>query len=143
MDEIIETELGFTHFKALLILSRYGRPLSVNELSDELHLSLAAAGRAVDKLVHLELVLRREDEHDRRVKRISLSEDGIKAVALVFQRRQDLVRDLIAKLPENLRANLNDALTPILAGDYLCTPTCSEHSSPATKLDSEILPARA
>lgn len=140
MDDIIDTELGFTHFKSLLILSRHGRPLSVNGLSDELHLSLAATGRAVDKLVHLGLVLRREDERDRRIKRVSLSGEGEKAVALSFRRRQNLVRDLIAKLPDDLRSNLNSALLPILAGDYLSTSMCTE-SSPAAELDTELLTA--
>ncbi|WP_307797268.1 MarR family winged helix-turn-helix transcriptional regulator [Williamsia soli] len=126
MNDIIDTELGFTHFKALLILSRHGRALSVNELADELHLSLAAAGRAVDKLVHLDLVLRREDSHDRRIKRVSLAEAGIKAVAVNVDRREDLIREVIAQLPGDLRTNLRDALLPILAGDYLSTPTCSE-----------------
>ncbi|WP_437426577.1 MarR family winged helix-turn-helix transcriptional regulator [Williamsia muralis] len=127
MDDLIETDLGFTHYKALLILNRHGNALSVNELADELHLSLAAAGRAVDKLVGLSMVSRREDEHDRRIKRISLAEGGEKAVALSIRRREDSVRDVIAKLPSHMRADLNSALLPILAGDYLSTPMCSDN----------------
>jgi DNA-binding MarR family transcriptional regulator len=126
MDDLIETDLGFTHYKALLILSRHGNALSVNELADELHLSLAAAGRAVDKLVGLSMVSRREDEHDRRIKRVSLAEGGEKAVALSIRRRENSVRDVIAKLPSDLRGDLNSALLPILAGDYLSTPMCSD-----------------
>lgn len=123
MDEIIDTELGFSHFKALLILSRHCRPLSVNELSDELHLSLAATGRAVDKLVGLELVTRREDQFDRRIKRVSLASAGEKAVAVAVDRRQDSIRNLVTTLPGDLRANLKNALLPILDGDYLaCSP---------------------
>jgi DNA-binding MarR family transcriptional regulator len=125
MDDLSETELGLTHFKAMLILSRHGKALSVNELSDELHLSLAATGRAVDKLVGLGLVSRREDEHDRRIKRVSVAEAGQKAVALGIHRREHLVRDLIERLPNDLRANLTNALLPILAGDYLSSPMCS------------------
>jgi DNA-binding MarR family transcriptional regulator len=132
MDDLIETELGFTHYKALLILNRRGRALSVNELADELHLSLAAAGRAVDKLVGLDLVSRREDEHDRRIKRVSLADGGEKAVALSIHRRESLVRDVIAKLPSDLRADLNNALLPILAGDYLNTSMCSESAQKPT-----------
>lgn len=141
MDDIIDTELAFTHFKSLLILSRHGRALSVNELADELHLSLAASGRAVDKLVTLGLVLRREDPHDRRIKRVSLSDAGEKAVALSFQRRQDLLRDLIARLPDDLRSNLNNALVPILAGDFLSSSMCSEESPPTSTRDTELLTA--
>ena len=127
MDDLIETELGFTHYKALLILNRHGNAMSVNELADELHLSLAAAGRAVDKLVGLSMLSRREDEHDRRIKRVSLAEGGEKAVALTIRRREDSVRDLIAKLPSDMRADLNSALRPILAGDYLSTTMCSDN----------------
>ncbi len=141
MDDIIDTELGFTHFRSLLILSRHGRPLSVNKLSDQLHLSLAATGRAVDKLVNLGLVFRREDAHDRRIKRVSLSGEGENAVALSFRRRQELVRDVIVKLPDALRSNLNNALVPILAGDYLGASTCAKESSQATTLDTELLTA--
>jgi DNA-binding MarR family transcriptional regulator len=124
MDDIIDTELGFTHFKALLILSRAGRPLSVNELSDELRLSLAATGRAVDKLVGLELATRREDSRDRRIKRVSLAAGGEKAVALNIQRRQDSIREVITRLPGEIRSDLIKALTPILEGDYLNTSAC-------------------
>ena len=126
MDEIIDTELGFSHFKALLILSRHCRPLSVNELSEELHLSLAATGRAVDKLVGLELVIRREDQFDRRIKRVSLASAGEKAVADAIHRGQDSIRNLITALPVDLRTNLNNALVPVLAGDYLAPTPCAD-----------------
>lgn len=95
-------------------------------VADELHLSLGAAGRAVDKLVGLSMVSRREDEHDRRIKRVSLAEGGEKTVALSIRRREDSVREVIATLPGDLRADLNSALLPVLAGDYLSTPMCSD-----------------
>ena len=126
MEDIIDTELGFTHFKALLILSRHCRPLSVNELADELRLSLAAAGRAVDKLVGLELAIRREDQFDRRIKRVSLAQAGEKAVAVAIDRGQDAIRNLVAALPDDLRTNLNNALVPVLSGDYLAPASCGD-----------------
>jgi DNA-binding MarR family transcriptional regulator len=126
MDDIIDTELGFSHFKALLILGRHCRPLSVNELSDELRLSLAATGRAVDKLVGLDMVTRREDEFDRRIKRVALAEAGEKAVAIAVHRRHDSIRNLVTALPGDLRANLNNALLPVLAGDFLAPSPCAD-----------------
>jgi hypothetical protein len=42
-------------------VNRHGNALSVNELADELYLSLAAAGRAVEKLVGLSILSRREE----------------------------------------------------------------------------------
>src|ERR1700710_2500611 len=42
---------------------------SVKELAEELSMSLPNASRTIDGLLHRGLVERREDEHDRRVKR--------------------------------------------------------------------------
>lgn len=129
----MSSDLGFSHFKSLLVLRAKGT-LSVNELAEQLTLSVAATGRAVDKLVQLGLVDRREDASDRRVKRVSLTGDAEKELASWMGAKEDRVRDFVGGLPDPLRDRLFNVLTEIINGDYLgpadpamsairCTPT--------------------
>jgi DNA-binding MarR family transcriptional regulator len=69
----------------------------------------------VDGLLRGDLVVRREDAHDRRIKRITLSAAGLEAVTgLVAAKREEL--ELLAQtlLPDELE-QLTAALDPIVA----------------------------
>src|SRR5262245_17667747 len=69
-------DLSFSQVCTLFTLETSDHPLAVHELAGRLGLSVAATGRAVDALVREGLVSRREDQHDRRIKRISLTGAG-------------------------------------------------------------------
>ena len=119
LDSMMNTEISFSHFRTLMILSGRGRALSLNELGEALHLSLAAAGRNVDKLVGLGLVDRREDSQDRRVKRVSLTDEGHAMVSAHLDNKEDQFRSFVGRLPEELRDGLHSVLNSIVSGDYL------------------------
>jgi DNA-binding MarR family transcriptional regulator len=72
------------------------------------------------------LVHRREDEHDRRVKRVTLTEAGHSVVEAHMGSKENHVRGFVSKLPADLRAQLVDALSPILQGDYLSSSSAAE-----------------
>jgi DNA-binding MarR family transcriptional regulator len=75
----------------------------------------------VDGLLRGDLVVRREDDRDRRIKRITLSEAGREAVShLVEAKRDSLERLTAALLPEEVD-RLIAALAPI--GARLGLPT--------------------
>jgi DNA-binding MarR family transcriptional regulator len=119
MDGVPISDLTFTQFKTILILRSQERALSVHDLANVLGLSIAATGRSIDKLVQAGLVDRREDENDRRVKRVTLTEEGHTVVEAHLGGKENHVRSFVRKLPADLRGQLVDALTPILQGDYL------------------------
>jgi DNA-binding MarR family transcriptional regulator len=108
-------DLSFSQMRALFVLSDSHDELAVHELAKLLELSMATAGRAVQGLVRAEMVTRREDDHDRRVKRVRLSEHGRHFVDGLMQAHRDAVRDCLESLNEHERERLSQALMPILA----------------------------
>jgi DNA-binding MarR family transcriptional regulator len=126
LDGVPISDLTFTQFKTILILRSQERALSVHDLADVLGLSLAATGRSVDKLVQAGLVHRREDEHDRRVKRVTLTDEGHAVVETHIGGKENHVRAFVRKLPADLRTQLVEALSPILQGDYLSSISAEE-----------------
>ncbi|MBY4569354.1 MarR family transcriptional regulator [Gordonia sihwensis] len=114
VDRVAATDMTLSQLRMLMVLSRCDHDLSVNELADAVGLSLAAAGRGADRLVVLDLVTRREDECDRRVKRLSLSDHGREMIATQFRMRDDDLADLVAEIPGDVRGDLASALSSAL-----------------------------
>jgi DNA-binding MarR family transcriptional regulator len=67
---LAEADLSMTQLKLLHVLVECEREVSVKEIAEQLSMSLPNASRTVDGLLQRGLVERREDEHDRRVKRV-------------------------------------------------------------------------
>lgn len=65
---------------ALFRLYRHGLSTGVSDIGDHLGVSSAAASQMIDRLVQQGLLLRSEDPDDRRVKRITLTEQGRKVI---------------------------------------------------------------
>jgi DNA-binding MarR family transcriptional regulator len=117
-------DLSFSQLRALFVLADCQQELAVNELAERLALSMATAGRAVQALTRAEMVTRREDEQDRRVKRVRLTEHGRTFVAGFVHAHREAVRECVASLTDTERERLADALSPILArGTQLTTTT--------------------
>jgi len=108
-------DLSFSQMRALFVLADSQRELAVHELASLLGLSMATSGRAVQGLVKADMVTRREDDHDRRVKRVRLSEHGRQFVDGLMQAHRDAVRDCLESLSDHERDQLSQALSPILA----------------------------
>jgi DNA-binding MarR family transcriptional regulator len=114
LEALIETDLSFSQFRSLLILSQAQDPMPIHELAEKLRLSVAATGRAVDRLVKETLVERQEDELDRRVKLISLAASGHDLVAAFHQSRRTQALTFIEGLDPVDRERLLGALLPII-----------------------------
>ncbi|HEX6356590.1 MarR family winged helix-turn-helix transcriptional regulator [Actinophytocola sp.] len=108
-------DLSFSQMRALFVLYDCHDELAVHELATRLGLSMATAGRAVQGLVRTDMVTRREDTHDRRVKRVRLSEHGRGFVNGLLQAHRDAVRECLESLSDDERDRLSQALLPILA----------------------------
>jgi DNA-binding MarR family transcriptional regulator len=109
-----ELDLTLTQVKALCALS--AAELTVKELAERLDLSLPGASRAVDALVERELIGRREDPADRRMKRLRCTDAGSRALELLDEARLAGLEQFTATLPPAQRRRLSGALRPILDG---------------------------
>ena len=118
-----ELELSLSQLKLLMVLSRDGeQPLK--DLAEHLVLSLPAASRAVDGLHRRDMVLRREDDEDRRQKQIAITETGEAVVASLSAARLAGIETFIATLTTQEQENLARALAPIVSREEVaaCIP---------------------
>ncbi|MFE0751845.1 MarR family winged helix-turn-helix transcriptional regulator [Gordonia sp. NPDC058843] len=131
LESLASTEITFSQLRILSALGCQNGPMSVNAIADQVQLSLAAAGRTVDKLVSGGFVDRREDPSDRRVKRISLTDAGRRYLETHLAVKRGTVRHFVANLPVDMRDNLCAALRPIVddAVDHFCLPSDGRQAS--------------
>jgi DNA-binding MarR family transcriptional regulator len=111
---VAELELSMTQLKILHILDGSDRELTPSELAEFIGLSPAATGRAVDALARAGVVSRREDEADRRVKRLALTEAGTAAVTRIARARVEGLARVVSELDPAQRDALSAALAPLL-----------------------------
>jgi DNA-binding MarR family transcriptional regulator len=109
-----ELELSMTQLKILHILDGSGKELTPSELAQFVGLSPAATGRAVDAMARSGLVSRREDESDRRVKRLALTAVGSDAVSRITSARLQGLTRIVEDLGPDEREALSKALAPLL-----------------------------
>jgi DNA-binding MarR family transcriptional regulator len=105
-----ELGLSMTQMKTLHTLDMCMDELSVKALSEELHLSLPAASRVADGLLKRGYVERREDEHDRRMKRIRITPEGRDVVERMQRARLVGLEQFAASLSPDQRRELHAAL---------------------------------
>ncbi|MBB6245032.1 MarR family transcriptional regulator [Rhodanobacter sp. A1T4] len=142
MSATADFEFTMTQLRMLFVLEHAGCDMAVNELAEHVGLSMAATGRAVDIVVRTGLLSRREDESDRRIKRIGLTESGRKAIVQIGQARRRAVESFVAKLDGAERAALDAAVATLgaltslhlpLPGGIHAAPSCAVTPSKVSK----------
>jgi DNA-binding MarR family transcriptional regulator len=113
LQTVADLDLSFTQVKSLLVLSE-GDSIAVKDLGAKLNLSLPAASRAVDQLVHRGLVGRTESSADRRSRLVALLPAGQALIDAFTRSRASALERWAASLPEAQQAALLDALLPIV-----------------------------
>jgi len=108
-----ELDLTMPHVKALHSLADCGCKVSVKELSERLGLSLPATSRTVDALLKRGWMDRREDEVDRRMKRVGITDAGRDVVRRVDEARLAGLEEYTATLTPEQRARLSAALADL------------------------------
>jgi len=126
VDALVELDLSFSQARTLFLLAKADDPMPIHAIAEAIGLSVAAAGRNVDQLVHLDVVERRESTTDRRVKLVSLTPIGEKLASQHVEAKRDSLRAFAHDLPTDQRDQLHRALSHILAGDVLRPPTDQE-----------------
>lgn len=129
-------DLTFSQLRMLWVLDSSGSDLAVSELAERVSLSLPAAGRAVDGMVRLGLLSRREDEVDRRIKRIGLAPPGVQVLEQIGHARGQSADRFVEALTDEERTALASALATVGAltrkhfavptGAHACFPEKSE-----------------
>ena len=114
-DLLDELDLSLAQLKTLETLCSHPDAPSVKDLSTSLGCSLANCSRGVDALVRRGLLERREDEHDRRVKRLSVTPAGYEAIARIDALRLRGLEGYAASLTEDQRTRLAEALADLPA----------------------------
>jgi DNA-binding MarR family transcriptional regulator len=117
-------ELSLSQIKLLHHLEDQPRELSLKEAGEVVHVSMPAASRMVDDLVRRGFALRREDEDDRRMKRVALTDNGRAAIRRLNAARLIGLEQFAHNLTITERRSLANALRHLLErGDIAaCRP---------------------
>lgn len=110
-----ELELSMTQIKLLHVLDACEEELTLKDLSERLDVSMAAMSRSIDGLLHRGFVERREDDDDRRHKRVRVTEAGRAVPRALNDARLSTLNDFIDGLAPDEVARLAEALAPIAA----------------------------
>ncbi len=113
---IAELELSFTQIKVLCAMDMDGEDRSVKALAESMEVSLPAMSRAIDGLYERGFVDRQEDQLDRRMKRVSLTESGRAITSSINEARLSTMQEFLTSLSDEEAQALTDALALILEG---------------------------
>jgi DNA-binding MarR family transcriptional regulator len=93
----------------LLLLDEEGE-LTIKQVAELLGRSVSATSRLLDQLVVRGMITRREDERDRRAKRVAITERGRALIATLEQRRADAQIAVMEYLSAEERAQVRRAM---------------------------------
>lgn len=127
MDTLVDLEVSFSQARIVFVLARFCDPVPIHELADAVRMSVASTGRNVDSLVTHGLVARTEDQQDRRVRLVALSDTGQAFTKKHVDAKRQSLRAFTERLPFEDRERLCAALEPILAGDSLQSHAQEKH----------------
>ena len=84
--------------------------LTIKQVTEILGRSVSATSRLLDQLVERGMVSRREDKHDRRTKRIAITEQGRMLIATLEQRRAGAQIAVMEYYSAEVQAEINRAM---------------------------------
>lgn len=120
-------DLSLTQVKLLHHLEDQPRELTLKEAAELVHVSLPAASRMVDDLFRRGFAQRREDEEDRRMKRVCLTDGGRTVIRRLNAARLNGLEQFAKTLTAAERRSLASALTKLLDREDVaaCRPETS------------------
>lgn len=126
-----ELDLTLTQIKLLHHLEDAEHELTLKEGAELVRVSLPAASRLVDDLVRRGYVARHEDEADRRMKRVRLTEAGSAVIRKLNAARMRGLRQYIETLTDAEREPLAAALSALLERDEVAACRLESEGEPA------------
>jgi DNA-binding MarR family transcriptional regulator len=118
-----DSGLTLTQCKVLTALATGGdrEPRAAKDIAAPIGASLPTVSRAVEALVQRDLVRRVEDNDDRRVRNLLLTEEGERLVHQLLAARLDGLATFIADLTQTQRRKLATALDSLLEREEIAT----------------------
>lgn len=104
---------SMTHIGTLMHLQNRGKS-AVSEIGDKLGITHPAVSQMLDKLVDEELIQRKEDPKDRRVKKIIITGEGTKIIHESMMARRVSLIELAEKLSDDEKEKISSAFKIIL-----------------------------
>jgi DNA-binding MarR family transcriptional regulator len=101
---------------ASLFILDEGGELTIKEIARLLERSGSATSRLLDQLTVRGMITRREDERDRRVKRVAITEQGRALIATLQQLRADVQIEIMEYLSPEEQALITQAMVLLAEG---------------------------
>lgn len=102
-------DFSLPHLATMLLLDEEGE-LTIKQVAELMGRSVSTASRLLDHLVERGMVSRREDERDRRVKRVAITERGQALITTLEQRRADAQIHVMEYLSAEEQADVTRAM---------------------------------
>jgi len=102
-------DFSLPQMAALLLLDEEGE-LTIKQIAELVGRSVSATSRLLDHLVERGMVSRREDERDRRAKRVAITRSGQALIATLEQRRAEAQIAVMEYLSAEERAEVTRAM---------------------------------
>ncbi|WP_182349356.1 MarR family winged helix-turn-helix transcriptional regulator [Tomitella gaofuii] len=115
LDVFVSMDLTLTQVRVVFMLAMHGSELPINVVAERLNVSVATAGRTVDRLVTLGMVDRREDPDDRRSKLVSLTAEGVRLADTQREGMRERIRTFSRALPADVADGLREAVAAAIA----------------------------
>jgi DNA-binding MarR family transcriptional regulator len=106
-----------------MLRALHGQDRSAVDLSADLGMSQSAVSQTLHRLEAMDLIERRPDAHDARVRLVGLSETGERLLHARQAQRVSRAQEVLAKLSERHRRELVEALSSLAS---LCEPSGKE-----------------
>lgn len=110
----VADEVTMTQYRTLVVLASRG-PQSAAALAEAVDVTPPTATRMCDRLVRKGLIVRRHEQGDRRLIRLTLAKKGQDLVADVTERRRFEIARLLAAIPTEQQGALVEALQHLTA----------------------------
>jgi DNA-binding MarR family transcriptional regulator len=105
--------ISLPRYSVLRILERQPG-MTTSALADELHLTLGSTSQLIDRLELDQLIIRQDDPHDKRIRRIYLQEQGLHIVHHVQQLSTTIIMSILNQAPLALQHEFADILEKLL-----------------------------
>jgi DNA-binding MarR family transcriptional regulator len=113
---VAELDLTHSQCRMLALLGEdQDAEYSLKDLAAGIGISLPAVSRGIENLLQRGYVERREDEEDRRMKRVSITGAGLEIYQAMYGAKYEAIREFAATLGATEAEQLSAALEPIVA----------------------------
>ncbi len=115
MHRFEDFDYSLPHIASLLLLDEEGEK-TIKQMAEWLGRSVSTTSRLLDHLVVRGMITRREDERDRRMKRVAITDKGRVLVAAVERQRADVQIAIMEYLSPEEQTEVSRAMVLLVEG---------------------------